>query len=103
MAKDEYIKHLMNNFRPSPLNIKKEMDLEEKTSISGDFEWVLEEIRGLEIKGEKKRLIKIDDKNEEVLRVLYPIFSIDVTRFVNFLLTRFFEEHPEIRKEIKKS
>ena len=63
----------------------------------------MEQARILKIHGDKNRLIKIDDKNEEILKVLYPVFSVDVTRFINLLLTCFFQEHPELIEEIKKS
>lgn len=103
MAKDEYIKNLMNNLRPTSLNQKKESQEEKAQNISRNINGVLEEIRELKIEGDKKRLIKIHDKNEDILKVLNPVFSVDVTRFVNFLLAKFFEEHPELIKEIKKS
>ena len=94
----------MKNLRPTPSNPKKEMNLEEEAPIvSGNIGLILEEIRGLKITGDKKRLIKIDEKNEDVLKVLNPVFSVDVTRFVNFLLAKFIDEHPELIKEIKQS
>lgn len=109
MAQDEYIKNLMSNFRPNAASENKSKSHGENGTaqkpdfMQEDIMALLEDIRNLKIEGDKKRLIKIDDRNEEILKVLYPVFSVDVTRFVNFLLTRFFEEHPEIIKEIKKS
>lgn len=103
MAQDEYIKILMSNFRSSP-NTKKEVAKEEKASIvSGEMEAVFRKVRSVQVKGAKKRLIKIDDKYEDLLRVLNPEFAVDVTKLMNFILGNFFEEHPEIVREIKKS
>src|SRR5690554_2078713 len=103
MAQDEYIKILMNNFRSSP-NTKKEVAKEEKTSIvSVEMEAVFRKVRSVQVKGAKKRLIKIDDKYENLLRVLNPEFAVDVTKLMNFILGNFFDEHPEIVREIKKS
>ena len=103
MAQDEYIKILMNNFRSSP-NTKREVPQEEQISlISVEMEAVFRKVRSVQVKGAKKRLIKIDDKYEDLLRVLNPEFAVDVTKLMNFILGNFFEEHPEIVREIKKS
>jgi len=114
MAQDQYIKKLMNNYRPnngttaSSISTKTgmEKDPAHKDKIGlrrDDINYVLQQVRELVIEGEKKRLIKIDTKNEEILKVLNPVFSVDVTRFINFILSRYFEEHPELIQEIKKS
>lgn len=114
MAQDEYIRSLMNNYRPKngttspPLEKAKETETRhplKKSPIGGcdNIKRVLQQVRELNIEGDKKRLIKIDNKNEDILKVLYPVFSVDVTRFVNFILTRYFEEHPELIQEIKES
>lgn len=114
MAQDQYIKKLMNNYRPSngttapsiPTKMGKEKEKANKEKIllrRDDINYVLQQVRELVIEGEKKRLIKIDTKNEDILKVLNPVFSVDVTRFINFVLTRYFEEHPELIQEIKKT
>ena len=114
MAQDQYIKKLMNNYRPAngttassiPTKTGMEKDQAHKEKIvlrRDDINYVLQQVRELVIEGEKKRLIKIDTKNEEILKVLHPVFSVDVTRFINFILSRYFEEHPELIQEIKKS
>lgn len=114
MAQDQYIKKLMNNYRPGngtaapsiPAKTGKRKDQAHKEKIRlgrDDINYVLQQARELVIEGEKKRLIKIDTKNEEILKVLNPVFSVDVTRFINFILSRYFEEHPELIQEIKKS
>lgn len=94
----------MSNFRPSPQSTKKERGQDEQTcTIPADMKAVFKEIRALKIKGNKKRLIKIDDNYEDLLKVFNPVFSVDVTKLMNFLLGKFFDEHPEIVGEIKKS
>lgn len=101
----------MNNFRPKgSLGIGKRDAIGEQSSpnenaqyYEEDLTTIFDSIKDLKIDGDKKRLIKIDEKSEEILKVLYPVFSVDVTRFINFLISRFFEEHPEIVKQIKKS
>lgn len=99
----------MSNFRPIAAFEKGSKTHGENGSaqkpdcMQEDIVAMLEAIRDLKIEGNKKRLIKIDDRNEEILKVMYPVFSVDVTRLINFLLTRFFAEHPEVIKEIKKS
>lgn len=93
----------MNNFRSSP-NTKREVPQEEQISlISVEMEAVFKKVRSVQVKGAKKRLIKIDDKYEDLLRVLNPEFAVDVTKLINFILGNFFDEHPEIVREIKKS
>lgn len=112
MAQDDYIKSLMSNFRPNgDLALPKQgkerklqsTDRGTQTSLGKDMIRILEQVRDLDIAGDKKRLIKIDRKNEEILKVMYPVFAVDVTRFINFLLTRFFQEHPELIEEIRQS
>lgn len=114
MAQDQYIKKLMNNYRPvngtsiaSNRTVKggeTKPQLKEKPLLkSNNINRMLQQVRELHIHGDKKRLIKIDNKNEDILKMLYPVFSVDVTRFINFVLTRYFEEHPELIQEIKKS
>ncbi|WP_232835095.1 hypothetical protein [Pleomorphovibrio marinus] len=111
MAQDDYIKSLMSNFRPNGHPLQKQ-GKERKltvtkqgstTTLGSGIIPVLEQVRDMKIEGEKKRLIKIDQKHEEILKVMYPVFSVDVTRFINFLLTRFFQDHPELIEEIRKS
>jgi len=102
----------MSNFRPNGSPTLQKQGKERKlsihkqpktTALGGDIIPMLEQVRDLKIDGDKKRLIKIDEKNEEILKVMYPVFSVDVTRFINFLLTRFFQDHPELIEEIRKS
>lgn len=104
MEKDKYIKNLMNNLRLPSSNTVQPVALEaEKPHKVESIESLLEEIKGLKIAGDKKRLIKIDEKNEDVLRVLNTVFSMDITRLVNYLIMRFIEEHPELKNEMKQS
>lgn len=99
----------MSNFRPDRPSPKpangKMRKLTKRAPLNHDKEIFhqLENVRDLRIEGSKKRLIKIDERHEEILKVLYPVFSVDVTRFINFLLTRFFQDHPELIEEIRES
>jgi len=114
MAQDQYIKNLMSNYRlpngtdtPTAKNGKgvetSHQPKERSFYKMDDISRMLQQVRELHIEGDKKRLIKLDNKNEDILKVLYPVFSVDVTRFINFVLTRYFEEHPELIQEIKKT
>jgi hypothetical protein len=64
---------------------------------------LIEAMRNFEVKGESKRLIRMDAKNEEVLKLLSPTFGVDVTSFVNFLCRDFLENNPALVNEIKQS
>lgn len=68
-----------------------------------DINKLLESMRKFEVKGDAKRLIRIDARTEEVLKLLNPTFRVDVTSFVNFLCWEFFKENPELINEIKQS
>lgn len=59
------------------------------------------EIQASKTEGGRKRLIRINEKNDELLKLLSPIFKLEVTAFVNYLCTQFFEKHPELIQEIK--
>lgn len=100
----------MSSFRPDENPVKRGRETKFPTpkktvalAQNGNILPVLAQVRDLDIEGDKKRLIKIDRKNEEILKVMYPVFAVDVTRFVNFILTNFFREHPELIEEIRKS
>lgn len=68
-----------------------------------DINSLLESMRKFEVKGETKRLIRMDSRTEKVLKLLNPTFRVDVTSFVNFLCWEFLKENPELIKEIKQS
>lgn len=73
-----------------------------KTGSSGIHE-LIRAIKNFEINGDSKRLIRMDARTEEVLKLLSPTFGVDVTSFVNFLCWDFLENNPELVNEIKQS
>jgi hypothetical protein len=123
---DQYIKNLVANLRSpevesSPpkeaLALKKDLpekeELKEKKvrqnknksrqsikDLSPAMKLIME-IQASKTEGGRKRLIRISEKNDELLKLLTPIFKLEVTAFVNYLCTQFFEQHPELIQEIK--
>src|SRR5690606_32418087 len=102
MAQDQYIKNLMSNYRlpdgadtPTAKNGKGVQTLHQTNESSfnkrDEIRQMLQQARELQIDWDKKRLIKLHNSNEDILKLLNPVFSVDVTRFINFVLTRYFE------------
>src|SRR5690606_1480556 len=101
MAEDLYIKNLMRKVRTGD-KPQIEREKEVPTKFSKEEEQELEKIkeiirqaRSYTIIGDKKRPIKVDKKNEEVLKMLYPVFGVDVSRFINLLVARFIVANPQ--------
>ena len=108
MAEDLYIKNLMRKVRtgdenqttkPNGAHRKK---LTEKQQPESVIE-IIKEAKAYNIIGNKKRPIKVDRKNEEILKMLNPVLGVDVSRFINLVLAKYIEDNPELLKEIKKS
>lgn len=110
MGSGDYINKLVKGVRgelaipekgkdASPVPQKTENDHKEDTDINR----LLESMRNFEVKGDTKRLIRMDARTEEVLKLLNPTFRVDVTSFVNFLCSEFLKENPELINEIKQS
>lgn len=72
-------------------------------AINPSIHDLIETIKNFEINGDSKRLIRMDSRTEEVLKLLSPTFGVDVTSFVNFLCWDFLENNPELVNEIKQS
>src|SRR5690554_613954 len=108
MAEDLYIKNLMrkvrtgNETQTTKPNGEKRKELIEKQQPESVLK-IIREARAYTIIGTKKRPIKVDRKNEEILKMLNPVLGVDVSRFINLLLTKYIEDHPELLTEIKKS
>src|SRR5690606_13320944 len=108
MAEDLYIKNLMRKVRTgdetqtTKLNGEKRKKLNEQQQPESVIE-IIKEARAYNIIGNKKRPIKVDRKNEEILKMLNPVLGVDVSRFINLLLAQYIEDHPELLTEIKKS
>lgn len=110
MANGDYISKLVKGVR-GEMEAK---PLEEKVSqvpaqkpvsktINPNIHDLLETIKKFEVNGNYKRLIRMDSRTEEVLKLLSPTFGVDVTSFVNFLCWDFLENNPELVNEIKQS
>lgn len=110
MGKDDYIKKLVGGIRGeiNPPN-KEKADAVKSRNLTGaemdgsKISGLLKSIRNYEVKGDSKRLIRIDSKTEEVLKLLNPLFKIHVTSFVNFLCKDFLDRNPELIEEINQS
>lgn len=107
MAQDDYIKHLMKNVRmdePSVNSHKDDLKKQQKNGSSrknSPFLDFLEEAKKYEVVGAKRRMIKMDRKHEDILRVLYPLLGVEVYQFINLLLEKFIEDNPELVQAIK--
>ncbi len=105
-----YIKNLVSSIRDESKSSKEELSSLTKMPkkytaipVGTELSGLLESLRGFKVEGEHKRLIRIDDRNEEVLKLLPLLFKIEVTSFINFLCLEFLEKNPELIKEIKES
>jgi hypothetical protein len=52
---------------------------------SGDIHSTLDYIKNLKVNGDKKRLIRIDEKNEDILYSRLMLLLLRITFFLNFL------------------
>ncbi len=110
MANGDYISKLVKGVREdlAPAVEEEKISFEPLREIaeetdSPNIHDLIEAMRNFEVKGESKRLIRMDAKNEEVLKLLSPTFGVDVTSFVNFLCRDFLENNPALVNEIKQS
>lgn len=110
MANGDYISKLVQGVRGDLVSPEKEVKPSEKSRrkvaakpVSPRIQELIEVIKNFEINGDSKRLIRMDARTEEVLKLLSPTFGVDVTSFVNFLCWDFLENNPELVNEIKQS
>ncbi len=110
MGNGDYINKLVKGVRGEIVPQEKEVEVAHeprikstKKSVSSDINELLDTMRNFEIKGDSKRLIRIDSRTEEVLKLLSPTVRVDVTSFVNFLCWDFLENNPELIIEIKQT
>ena len=110
MGSGDYINKLVQGVRGDLVISEKEKidlleskELDEGQSKNTDIKSLLESMRKFEVKGDAKRLIRMDSRTEEVLKLLNPTFKVDVTSFVNFLCWEFLKKNPELINEIKQS
>lgn len=110
MANGDYISKLVKGVRGEvearPTGLKPNQEPAQKASsrtLNPDIHDLLETIKKFEVNGNNKRLIRMDSRTEEVLKLLSPTFGVHVTSFVNFLCWDFLENNPELVNEIKQS
>lgn len=110
MANGDYISRLVQGVRSELVLPEKEVKPLEKSErkVISKIEnqrisELIRAIKNFEINGDSKRLIRMDARTEEVLKLLSPTFGVDVTSFVNFLCWNFLENNPELVNEIKQS
>lgn len=84
-------------------NSKKSHSKKAKKASNTDISKLLNELKDKTIEGEKKRLIRFEDKSENVLKLLQIFYSVDVTVLVNYIVDDYFLQHPELISEIKRS
>jgi hypothetical protein len=110
MANGDYISKLVQGVRADlvlPENevkpsVKSKRKVTVKTKSRG-INKLINAIKDFEVTGDSKRLIRMDTRTEEVLKLINPTFGVDVTSFVNFLCWDFLENNPELVNEIKQS
>lgn len=110
MANGDYISKLVKGVRGEIESRPTEVQSAQKhgrkaasKTINPSIHDLIETIKNFEINGDSKRLIRMDSRTEEVLKLLSPTFGVDVTSFVNFLCWDFLENNPELVNEIKQS
>ncbi len=110
MANGDYISKLVKGVRVDLAPLEKEekqafnsQEVSADKSSGSDIHNLIEAMKNFKVKGDSKRLIRMDSKNEEVLKLLSPTFNVDVTSFVNFLCWDFLENNPALINEIKQS
>ncbi|MDP3471748.1 MAG: hypothetical protein Q8S14_07715 [Algoriphagus sp.] len=110
MANGDYISKLVQGVRADLVlpeievkpSVKSKRKVIAKTRSRG-INKLINAIKDFEVTGDSKRLIRMDTRTEEVLKLLSPTFGVDVTSFVNFLCWDFLENNPELVNEIKQS
>lgn len=63
---------------------------------------IIDRIRRVKVVGQKKILLRLDDKYASALERLKPVFGLDVTHFVNYVIFDFLEKNPQIKNTLKK-
>lgn len=110
MANGDYISKLVQGVRADLVlpehevkpSVKSKRKVTVKTRSRG-INKLINAIKDFEVTGDSKRLIRMDARTEEVLKLINPTFGVDVTSFVNFLCWDFLENNPELVNEIKQS
>lgn len=66
-----------------------------------DMVELIERIKRVRVVGQKKILLRLDEKNASLLEQLKPVLGIDVTHFVNYVISQFLETHQQIKLQIR--
>ena len=112
MGNGDYINKLVKGIRGEGVPLEnenkgatepREKSAAKSASPDTDINELLETMRNFEVKGDSKRLIRIDSRTEIVLKLLGPTFRVDVTSFVNFLCWDFLKNNPELIYKIKQT
>ncbi len=85
------------------LDSKKYNSKKSRKASDTNISKLFNELKDKTIEGEKKRLIRFEDKSENVLKLLQIFYSVDVTVLVNYIVNDYFLQHPELIAEIKRS
>lgn len=70
-------------------------------STRSDMLELIERIRRVRVVGQKKILLRLDANHASLLEQLKPVFGIDVTHFVNYVISEFLERNPQIKTQIR--
>ena len=105
------IKSIVAQFRQErDVGLKTKMEITGSTvndaeSVSdcthNDMVELIECIRRVRVVGQKKILLRLDEKHASLLEHLKPVFGIDVTHFVNYVISQFLETHQQIKFQIR--
>lgn len=85
------------------LNSKKHQAKKSSKASGTSIVKLFDQLKDKTIEGEKKRLIRFEDKSENVLKLLQVFYAVDVTVLVNYIVDDYFLQHPELIAEIKQS
>ncbi len=101
----EQLKTLIAQFRQErDVGLKKTKIIDEPslTPLYNDME-LIERIRRGRVVGQKKILLRLDEKHASLLEQIKPVLGLDVTQFVNYIISDFLEAHPQLKQQISSS
>lgn len=101
----EQLKTLVAQFRQErDVGLKKTNVIDEPslTPLCNDME-LIERIRRGRVVGQKKILLRLDEKHASLLEQIKPVLGLDVTHFVNYIISDFLEAHPQLKQQISNS
>ncbi len=99
----EQVKSIVAQFRQErDVGLRKTKVIDEPPllPIGNDIMELIERIRRGRVVGQKKILLRLDEKHAYLLEQIKPVFGLDVTHFVNYIISEFLEAHPQIKQQI---